>query len=117
MDFNYLGFVREILAMNKQSDVTALSTDHEEDAYKVQWCVNDTIADLNNILRLKARQSTFEFDTVVGQRTYVLTKKIQWPLLGLRQKVTDIPLTQMSAKEFDMLVPDDDSSGEPGFYY
>lgn len=117
MDFNYLGFVREVLAMNRLSDASAISTDHETDTYKVQLCVNDTIADLSNVLRIKSRQINFTITTSAATRTYVLPVMVQFPLISLRNKDNDKPLTQLSSKEFDVLVPDDDSSGDPSFYY
>jgi hypothetical protein len=117
MDFNYLGFVRSVLGMNKQSDVSVLSTDPAEDAYKVQRCVNDTISDLSHVLNIKGRITDFSFATVIGQALYTINKRIVYPLINLRQKVSDIALNCMSAHEFDRLVPDDDSSGEPAYYY
>jgi hypothetical protein len=119
MDFNYLALVREILAMNKQADVTSLSTDRSENAYKIQQCINETIMDMNNILKINGRVTDFNFSTVANQSSYVIEKRVVYPFLGLRQKVDDIPLVKMTTKEFDIAVPDDSAStsSSPAYYY
>ena len=117
MDFSFLGIVNRVLAMSKLTTVSALTTSSENNDYKVQWCVNDTLQDLANLLRIKKRMITFSFPTVAGQRVYPVPKQVMFPLYALRQKETGVKLTFMDTNLYDLLLPNDTSSGDPLNYY
>lgn len=116
--FSYLGFVQRVLGMAGQAAITELSTVPGEDAYKVQDCVNDTIHDLSNILRIKSRLTTFSFNTVSGTRTYALPKSIEFPVHDLVRQTDNIKLDFMQTNIFDLQQPNPaDSVGNPSIYY
>jgi len=118
VDFSYIGLVNRVLMMCKQTRITAISTTVNSDAYRVQLCLQDTLADLSNLLRIKIRLINFTITTVNGTRTYSIPHNIAPPFVSLRQKDTDIKLVQMATEEYDMYMADpDDSSGPPERYY
>jgi len=117
MDFNYLGFVNRILLMAKQESVDAITDDITTDAYKAQLAVQDCIDDLSNVLKVRSRRVNFTFESVVGQRTYYVPRQVLFPLISLKQKNTDVKIMQIDTREYDRLAPDDDSSGDPYYYY
>lgn len=117
MDFSFIGIVNRVLAMSKLTTVTSLTSLTANDDYKIQWCVNDTLKDLANILRIKTRMINFEFSTVASQRVYPIPKQAMFPLYDLRQKQSGIKLNFMETNVYDLLMPNDDSSGDPLNYY
>ena len=117
MEFNFLGFVNRTLMHAKRTPVTSISTSKNTDAFRAQLSVNDALQDMVGLLRIKQRQTTFEFTTISGQRLYTIQKRIIYPFFNLRQKVTDRVIDQYETGEFDFIVPDDQSSGNPEVYY
>lgn len=117
MDFNFLGLVNRVLAMAGKTTVITLSDSVADDDYQVQMCVNDTLQDLSNILRIKTRLANFSFDTIAGQRVYAIPRFIKFPIIDLRQEQTATKLEFIDTPSYDMYVPKDNSSGDPLFYY
>ena len=116
MDF--LGVVNRVLQMCKQTYVDDFSgVSLGDDAYNVQTCVNDTLDDLSNILKVKTRMINFSLTTIVNQRTYTMPRRILFPVYSLRQSANDIKLKQMNTQDFDFHIPDDDNYGSPEVYY
>ena len=97
--------------------VSSLSSSVADDDSHVQWCVNDTIQDLSNVLRIKSRMINFQFDTVIGQRVYPLPKQAKIPIYDLRQKQTGVKLGYMETEVYDANIPNDQSTGDPLLYY
>jgi hypothetical protein len=117
-DFNFLGLTNRVLGMAGQTVITSLSTDPAEDAYRVQLCVNDTIQDLSNVLRIKSRMSNYSFNTVVGQRTYALPKNIEYPVYDLVRQTDNMKLNFVETNIFDLMQPKPaDATDNPSIYY
>lgn len=119
MQFNFLGFVNRVLNMCRQTPVTTFAGLTEaSDAKKVMVCVNDTLQDLSNLLRVRGRLTTFSFPTVASQRVYCLPKSIEFPIYDLVQQTDDIKLEQFDTNYYDNLLPNPSSwSGNPTAYY
>lgn len=117
MEFNFLGIVNRVLAMTGKALVTTLSTTTNKDDYSVQLCVNDTLQDLSNLLRIKSRMINFSFNTVAAQRVYPIPKQAKIPIYDLRQKQTGVKLGFIETNVYDEKVPNDVSSGDPLLYY
>jgi hypothetical protein len=119
MDFNFLGFVNRLLNMCRQTVITTFTgLAADSDAYKCMICVNDTIQDLSNLLRIRGRLTTFTFPTVANQRVYCLPKNIEYPIYDLVQQSDDLKLEQFDTNYYDNLLPDpNDWKGNPTAYY
>lgn len=117
MAFYFLDFVNSVLAMGSRSSITALSTNADEDAYKAQACINQAINDLSLSLRIKSREIPFTITTVAGQRTYAIPRSVIYPLIDLRQKDSGMIIRPLATEDFDFLVPNDTSSGNPEYNY
>lgn len=117
MDFNFLNFCNRLLMIAKRPPVTSFSTTVNADEYRCRLAINDAVQDLALLLRIKSRLIEFTFDTVASTRTYILPKRVMYPLYDLRQKESDVQLRQMVANDFGKFFPDDDDSGDPEWYY
>jgi hypothetical protein len=103
--------------MAKRTPVTSFSSTVNADEYKAKLAVNDCIQDLSNLMRIKARLVEFTFATVASTRTYVLPKRVRYPLYSMRNKTEDIEILPIDTHEFEFNEPDDDDSGSPEMYY